>query len=745
MSYLSVIRQQGKEVNAFVRIAVKRFVEPTLNVDVWECPWPYKSTITQVAAARTWSDANIGSAARVDITPQMWRDNAADVSTFGGIYVDEVNEVAYFKLTFVDDIGTISTPTMFLFEYREHFSTMEMAWPEIPDIEFSTLRKWKSGVVEIPNVRKTCVDNYAGMFQSDVSPIVIYHNGLDLWETIASQSVFQCEVDAWVCVGPLRTDNCRQIFSGIIDSVVINDRKVTLELVENLGILDNSPNVRTLSFKDFPMLDPSAEGRIMPKLFGVPRWIRASNVDWRQDGATTSFNRAWVICDISDADGGDYFFDGEDDQFPTVDWNHIVMSDIEAKELNIGDFIHPVTDPTRWYRILNIVPFGPGFVRLEADPVTTATGPGVKSWRRPALQQVRIQVPSKRGSVYDKSIAEISLQSTGVNNSFYGFSLTTSFESNSSTELGLTTINPSDIEVWCRMVGGRRAQTYGSIYLNDDLDLPHEVTGLYWYLRHVVGLPESKIDGQSFIDCIAVRPLVPVPWYEPNLNLTNVACFAHPIFGAEEDHKTVIGRMLMQIGAIGYFDPSGRFKIVPRGLMGDPKFILTDSELIEEPLFEIRHSDVSQVRMDAASQTIGVNLRVLYTPPSTYNTLAGFANGPIAPEMSTRAGKVRGDLKVKDVQIYDIAKPDTQMAGLRRLAIYHSDRRLYARVKAGGPLLDAQPGDIVLLKRALIPGLPSGPGVINEKKFFVVEAARLGTSVELLLDDQYSIEQNGSF
>ena len=59
--------------------------------------------------------------------------------------------------------------------------------------------------------------------------------------------------------------------------------------------------------------------------------------------------------------------------------------------------------------------------------------------------------------------------------------------------------------------------------------------------------PDDYINGQSFIDAIAVMSLS-----------SDEALFTHPIWSSDfEDHKTVIGRLLATLGAIGYFNNEG--------------------------------------------------------------------------------------------------------------------------------------------------------------------------------------------
>lgn len=720
MTYANVLKRQAKEVFAFATITRRKLINYSDLNGSGEVSFTFGTPVSVYAADGTASNASIYTAV---IVPPDWSYNST-------------TQVLTLPLSIDDEFGNAFASlasAMFFVEYATHYATEEVAFHQIPTSSASDIIKWREGLMDVPTVRKTVADNFAGLLTSDVSPLVIAHNGEDFFESLYDDSVWRCRAEIWVCVGPLRTTNCRKLFSGLIDTVRLTDLKFELSLLENTALIDGSYRGRYFSSDLFSKLDPGSEGQPIPLCYGTPRWVKAHNIDFIADGATTSDNRTWAVYDKLFCESGT-----QNISLTTVtslgssQWRISGMAEADVRALTDGDYIRRSSDGA-WAFVVNI----DSATQVVIQEITAHTPATANVYVRPFVQELYFQVPSKQATALNVAINESTTISWGESEDVTTVVLTSGFEAYA-TALGLTTIDPNDFEVWVRVAGAPQRVLYDGAYIGQLL-YPDLVTCLYWYLKQIVGIPEDYIDGQSFIDAIAA------------INSQDEAMFTHPMWSGDfEDHKTVIGRILATLGAIGYFNNEGQFTIVKRGVLGTPDFEINDDDLIGQPSWEIRHDQISAFQVDGNTTTVGIVTSVLKTKPSTFQNVVRLAGGPLDVPYSSRYGRAQNPLDNQSVQVYDIGKTRGSAnfplwPGVRRRAIYCGRRRMLLKVRAGGEILDAEPGDVVSLTRELTPGNARVDGTEFTRKYFVVETARDGASIELVLDDQFAIEENGSF
>lgn len=720
MSYANVLKQQAKAVFAFATITRRKLIRYSSLDGSGNVSFTFGTPVSVYAADGTASNASIHTAI---IVPPDWSYNST-------------TQVLTLPLAITDEFGNAFaslSSAIFYVEYESHFATEEVAFHEIPTSSASSVIKWSEGLLDIPTVRRSVTDNFAGLLTSEVSPLVLGHNGEDFFESLYDDSLFRCRADVWTCVGPLRTTNCRKLFSGLIDSITLNDLKFELSLIENTSLIDGSYRGRFFSSDLFSKLDPSAEGNPIPLCYGTPRWIKAVNIDYISDGATTSDNRIWAVYDKLFCDSGT-----QNISLTTVtsigmsQYRISGMAEADVRVLTDGDYIQRSSDGS-WAFVTAIE----STTQIVIQIITAHTPATGNVYARPAIQEVYFQIPSKQATAQSVAINESSTLGWSESEDVVTLNLTSGFEG-FETGLGITTIDPNDFEVWVRVAGAPQRLLYDGAYIGQ-LEYPDTVSCLYWYLKQIVGIDEDFINGDSFITAIAAS------------SSDDVAMFTHPMWSSDfEDHKTVIGRLLATLGAIGYFDNDGKFTIVKRGVLGAADFELTDADLIGAPSWEIRHDQIGAFQLDGNTTTVGIVTSVLKTKPSTFQNVVRLAGGPIDVPFSSRYGRAQNPLDYSQVQTYDIGKTRGSAnfplwPGVRRRAIYAGRRRMLMKVRASGEILDAEPGDVVSLTRELTPGEARVDGTEFTRKYFVVETARDGASIELVLDDQLAIEENGSF
>ena len=569
---------------------------------------------------------------------------------------------------------------------------------------------------------------------------MIAHAGTDLWNSLYTDSFVGCAISVWICAGPLRPENCSKVFTGKILNISFDDRKLSFDLVENSDLIEGAYLGRFFSASDsnFRLLDPQMEGQPIPLAFGTPRWIRAVNTDYIKDGATTSDNRRWSVFEtLNLASGTQAITLGTCVADGIGGFNVTGMAESHVRLLNVGDRFQRTSDGV-WGRMNFILSSTSINISFAGTP---ALG---NACIRPAIQELFFQVPSKQGVVLNVGIHNsATIGWTNVADTDCVL-LTSGFEAYA-TALGLATIDPDDFEVWVRVAGSLHNETFGGAYISP-AGGAHEVTCLYWYLRKIVGLSENQINGASFISAVAVR----TPFIAEFGG--NSAFFTHPQWSSDfETHKDVIGRLLQQIGAIAYFDADGLFTIKARSVLGTSRFEIQDSDIVGPPNFEIRNDDIRGLLLDANTTIVGCTVTVTKTKPSTNTTTVRTIGSTFGDQTTNIYGRARGINRFDSAQLYDIGK-DTFAGGaflyrlaLQRMADYFSNRRLTVSFRAGGEILDVVPGDVVTLKREFIPGLPYVPGTLQSRKFFVIDVLRVGSLVEIQAEDQYAIEQIGSF
>lgn len=721
MTYANVLKQQAKAVFAFATITRRKLISYSQLDGSGNVAFPFGTPVSVYAADGTGGNTSIHTAI---IVPPDWSYNSTT----------EVLTLPIASIT--DEFGDLFinlASAIFFVEYESYFATEEVAFHQIPTSSASSVIKWSEGLVDIPTVRRTVADNFAGLLTSDVSPLVLAHNGEDFFESLYDESLFRCRADVWTCVGPLRTTNCRKLFSGLIDSIRLTDLKMELSLIENTKLIDGSYRGRFFSSELFTKLDPGSEGQPIPICYGKPRWIRAHNIDYIADGATTSDNRVWAVYDKLFCESGT-----QNLSLTTVtsigglQYRISAMAEADVRMLTDGDYIQRSSDGA-WAFVVDIE----SATQIVIQTITAHTPATTNLYVRPAIQEVCFQIPSKQATAQFVAINESSTVGWGEVDDVVTLNLTSGFEG-FETALGITTIDPNDFEVWVRVVGAPQRLLYDGAYIGQ-LTYPDAVSCLYWYLKTIVGIDEDYINGASFITAIA------------SVDSDDEAMFTHPMWSSDfEEHKTVIGRLLATLGAIGYFDNDGKFTIVKRGVLGTADFELNDSDLIGAPSWEISHENIGAFQLDGNTTNVGIVSSVLKTKPSTFQNVVRLAGGPVDVPFSSRYGRAQNPLDYTQVQTYDLGKVRGSAnfplwPGVRRRAIYSGRRRMLLKIRAAGEILDAEPGDVVSLTRELTPGEARVDGTEFTRKYFVVETARDGASIELVLDDQYAIEENGSF
>lgn len=732
MSYASFVDRGGKDVFVFAKLSRKRrFSGADMVFDGVESKYYLPFTLGEVASVAISPTATSEPLGRTELAEET---SLAALGN-GEYYLDETQGRLYFGAFLDTEGGTLAddTLTTIVVEYSIFVSSGDIGWFKVPDDDTSEMVRWSGCISEQPEIRKSVADNFAGFAPVEISPLVINWHNTDLFENAYSDAYTDCSCEIWTVLGQLDTTRVRKIFTGKIKGVSLNDVEMKLNLIEDTSLFERSYVGRVWE-DETSTLDPSATGVRIPLIYGLTRWIKCVNVDYINTGATTSDNRIWAV--------HDWAFGSAEATFTLTGATSlgggvytVTMSAADAAKM-----IHTQrakrNSGGEWVTITKTAGV---FEMNTGGAFTPANG---QIFTRPAIQEYYFQVPSKQSGVVNWYPSSSTTVSSSVQGSCLCAVLTTGFEA-AATALGLTTIDPDDFEVWVKCIGPDVEQTLDSAYFEGDG--PSDVGALLWYLKNCVGLSEDKINIASFTTALAARPI--------STNESNLANFITPLYSVEpEIHRDVIGMLLVQIGAVGYFDADGKFTIICRDAFGAADWELTDAEIEADSLeFELVQDDCRQFAVNGSSPYLGCAFTTTTAKPSTTTTKIRFSDGPNGYYFSTPEGYTWTDIPAQIVDLYDINK-DAQAGGryvgrtaLERIATYYAARRGLARLRAYGEIVDCVPGETVSISREILPGFAYVPGTLRTRQFFILDVRRVGDMVELTIEDQYAIEEAGGF
>lgn len=732
MSYLSFTDRKAKEVSVLAKVTRKRrFDGSSLVFDGGESKYYLSFALGEVASVAICSQATSEVKGRTELAAET----ALGAVGPGEYFVDTTQNRIYFG-AFLDAAGDTfasDTSATLVVEYWIYLSSADVGWFSTPTDDTAAQVHWAGCITEAPQIRKSVADNYAGFAPVEISPLKIAWHNTDLFENAYSDSYADCSAIVWVCFGILEVTRIKKIFTGRISGVQITDTEMSFNLAEDAAFFDRKYLGRYFQ-DETTLLNPNDVGRAIPILCGVTEWIKCTNIDYISTAPTTSDNRIWAVHDFA-LGGGEITFTLTGATLISGTTYSVTMS-AASGALMLGEQLVRKTVGGNW---VNLVQSGGVFEMNTGGAFVPANG---QVFTRPPVQEFYFQVPSKNDAVTNWLPSTHASASSTVSGGCVCVILTSAFES-IATALGITTIDPNDFEVWARCIGPGMDQTLNAAYFEGDHQ--SEVGALLWYLKNAVGLAETEINVSSFTTALAGRP--------PSTTGINEAALINPLVGTDfETHRDIVGRMLRQIGAIGYFDVDGKFAIKVRDSLAAADWTLTEAEIDAGSLaFELDPTDQKSFQIDGSSDYIGSEFTTTTAKPSTTATRIMLANGPVGPIVSTPEGFTWKSAPVETVSLYDIGK-NVQSGGayvgraaIDRLSAYYGNRRGLLSLRAMGEIVDAEPGDTVSVSRDILPGFAYVPGTSRTRSFFILDVRRNADSVELLLEDQYSIEEVGGF
>ena len=732
MSYASFVDRQSKEIFVFAKVGRKRrFSGSDLVYDGVELKYYLAFDLGEVASVAISPTATSEPLGRVELTAET---SLAALGQ-GEYFLDETQDRLYFGAFLDSDGGTLADDelTTLVVEYSIYLSSTDIGWFKTPTDDTTDMVRWRGCVAEQPEIRRSVADNFAGFTPVEISPLVVNWHNTDLFENAYSDSYADCSCEIWTAFGSIDTTRVRKLFTGRIKGVQINDLEIRFSLIEDSSLFERSYVGRVFE-DESNTLDPSATGVRIPLIYGLTRWIRCVNVDYINTGATTSDNRIWAVHDweFGSAEttftltgatslGGGYYTV----TMSAADGAKIIHTQ-RAKRNSGGEWV-------------TMTKTAGVFEMNTGGAFTPANG---QVFTRPAVQEYYFQVPSKQSGVVNWYPSSSATVSSSVQGACLCAVLTTGFEA-AATALGLTTIDPDDFEVWVKCIGPDVEQTLDGNYFEGDS--PSDVGALLWYLRNIVGLTEDQINVSSFTAALTARPI--------DSTEGNLANFITPLYSTDpEKHRDVIGRLLKQIGAVGYLDADGKFTIKCRDAFATADWDLTDFEIEADSFeYELTQDECRSFSINGSTAYLGCTYTTTTAKPSTTTTKIRFSDGPSGYEYSTPEGYSWMSAPSEIVDLYDLNK-DSQSSGryvgrfaLDRLATYYAARRGIARLRAFGEIVDCVPGETVSISREIMPGFAYVRGTIRTRQFFILDVRRVGDMVELTVEDQYSIEEAGGF
>lgn len=740
MSYATEIAKQSKKSFVFARLSIKKRYDLTAAVAHDAPNEIYYIAITEETDDIQSFRCGLKTVNQIGGTSWLTAALFEEVGSIGALssrgkyFVDTVNSRIYYRSEAVN-LGTA------VVESSLFYSTTDIRWYTDPTDDQTEMRRWYGSINAEPQIKRGVSDNFSGFAPIEISPLEVQWRNGDLYQYFRERSFVDCLADVWVCKGDIEPDNVSKLFSGKIRGLSFDDSMASFQLVDYSYLLDgvyNGIRVETLG-----VFDPAESGRGVPLIYGDVKWLKCTNQDYQSDSPSTSNNRTWTVHDtrlgsalqqataitVGSPSGGSY---------------PVTFSNADSAKLYDGIYMTRNSDGNYARMSGNI---GNSWTLTPVGGWTPNNG---EAYTILPIMQFRFQVPSSLAAVQDWSPYEANAYLTIADDgSTLSITLNSGFEAGASA-LGISTIDPNDFEVWVRVMGPGKGDTYNGTYLdkNATQSSPSMPGALAWYLKNVVGLSDSQLNVQSFVDAIAARPFAPA-------RNDNLGSFVTPFTSTDfESHRDVVGAILRDIGGVGYFNLDGEFTIKARDSLATADWVLTESEIKTDSMrYEFYDADLKSIRVVGSSPYIGTHFtfRAIKSPP-TFVERTRFTDF-LAEPVESGYGRTLTEQRIETSTSYDQCHmlnsiPDGSplfFNSAQRMATYFGNRIGRMKFTAYGEVVDAMPGDTIEIQRDLLPGYNYIPGTVRSRKFFVLEVERSGDEIELLVEDQYSIEEAGGF
>lgn len=479
MSYADLLEEEGVSANYLA------IIRPARKVTSW----------TSLSSSRYSASFDYGYVSSVEIDGVALTSVSTSSVLAGEFFWDDDTQTIYARAL---DSGNLNSKFVVLI-YEIYVGTFDAHWYRVPTDSSTKTIYFEPLIARVPSIKTNVKDVAFGILPIQSSGIVLNNADKILNRHIYDGGFRGREILIYHWLDKLDEDNIKLVIRGRMDSLSWEDNKVSIRIFNSFDVFESefrAPQGNSFySSSDYPELDTRFEGKPIRYVYGVVDGFVPVNVDYLQEGATTSDNRVWkVSCDGLNQ----YQKSTTVPASPSSTTTRTYLT--SAAGITVGDtvYINKTTDESRIVTAVNYT----GNQYIEHSALSSGAAANGDIVERGSVARIDIiQQGVKFTALYKRDYTE-TVDANGV----LGFTFVSGLESNLSMT---STLSPTDT-VFCRVYGKQNNITLNALsYGSNDVEtgnLTSLAPILFDLIKRFAGVPESQINIPSATTLLTDSP-----------------------------------------------------------------------------------------------------------------------------------------------------------------------------------------------------------------------------------------------
>ena len=691
MAYADLLDNEGIKSQYLCVIEPRRFVN---------------SGWTNVSGTRYTIDFTYGEVTVVRVDNTVATQASSSTLSDGDWYFDD--NVIYF-----DDSSTDpNSGTLITISYEIFLGTFDAHFNRDPLDSTSKVVYYSPLIVSSPAIKQSVSDGFFGIFPILSSSINLSAVTQELLVHLYDSSFNLAPIKIYHWLDTLITANVKLITQGLCGDINYNRDAISIVVFDSNKIYETDYRHSTDSFYDFSTfanLDPNFEARPIRKVYGVVDGFIPVNVDFVEVAPTTSDNRDW-LCAKPASNLGSVSTTVLSSPSSTTTRTYLTSAD----GFRVGDSVWIDSNAgsgfDEFVLVTAVNKTGSHYID-HATITNVAANPDVV--KRSYVGNVGIV---KDGvfyqALYGRDYDEYNVSDV------YGFSFTTTMESNLSLPSNLATVDL----VFCRVYGNKNTATLGGPSFGSDStetgNLTNPVVILYELIKNA-GITESEINTSSFSSLEAT--------------VTREIGFAIPHNSTQEfgTYKDIFSEILASEIMRLSFDDNNLYKLSQAGPIG------TIDKTVDESLIIVDSFNYYFNFQDVISTVI---VQYQSREVSRKNTI-GETSYLAVSSTSEVAKQLHQIDRQKTFTSLHFKSDDAQVLA-DRIKFYVGDRIGTIRFDTKNEFFNSEINDFFTVSTDRMPGYEYVSKTLRNQNGVMIDSEKSLNKITITLDDQKGIEDN---
>lgn len=600
--------------------------------------------------------------------------------------------------------------------YEIYLATVDAHWHRVATDDTTTEVYYEPLITRSPVVNQQMTDSLTGYIPSSTGALSISNLTSFMNKHVYDSSFNKTEIKMYHYLDKLEIENVKLVIDGITTNVSWTDRQVDIQIQDRLdifsdqltsvGFLNNTAFLTTTLFSD---LDPDADGRPIRLVYGIKEKLVGTNIDYNATAPTTSNNRNWVI-------SGNQFNTQPDavsetvPASPTSTATRTYVPDADAFKTGDTVWKDAVASTTDEYFEITNVDYASNYIEHAAigDPAQSTD-----LIKRGGFGNVKVIVDGVQyTTLFQRDWTSFSDGFTGT----HQIRFTSSMESN----VGISTIDPTNIIVFARAYGGSFGSSIGLPAVEENGGATQNIVGvLYNLLSSNLGIPDAEINLTEFTSVAA--------------SVTDKIGVAIPERFDDTSFPTAreVVAQILQTGLLRLFlDDDNKWSINQLGPVGSSDKTIEDDEILNTSArYQFDYKDVySEVVVRYNSREVTQFKQIGESISSVTST-------------SSTASYLHKAARRLNMVSYHINAADAQTLA-DRLKYALGDRRGLITINTKNRFFNTELDDVITVTRENLPGFEYAEGVDRSRDFVVNSTNKSLNQITITIDDQKGIEDN---